>query len=261
MPNSSNSALDAERPDPRFWGPVDPAEPQPGYPMRPAAWGGPLERLLDRLRDWRGDARFGIAALLVMALIAGVVWYRLGASSPAPDTAATSPKATPATSPAAPATTSKGPDEVTVHVAGAVVSPGVYELPGSARVIDAVEAAGGGAPESDLDRLNLASKLADGQRVLVQKTGDPSAPAPAGTGEAATPGDAGATGDPGAGPVNLNSATQAQLETLPGIGPVLAQAIIAERDRRSGFRSVNELRSVRGIGDKRFADLQSLVTV
>jgi competence protein ComEA len=145
-----------------------------------------------------------------------------------------------------------------VHVAGAVTRPGVYELDGDARVIDAVESAGGGVPEADLDRLNLAEKLVDGERVLVQKVGDPAVAAapgvPAGSGHPGT------TGAP-AGPVNVNSATQAELETLPGIGPALAQSIIAERDRRGGFRAVNELRSVRGIGDKRFADLEPLVTV
>lgn len=256
MPDAPNSTLDTEHPDPAFWGPPQRGERPPGLPAGPIGWGGPWERLVDRVRDWRADPRIGIVALLVMAVIAGVVWYRIGVSS-GTDTSRSPRAASAGGPPASVAPTTTAPDEVTVHVAGAVTSPGVYELAGSARVIDAVEAAGGGAPGSDLDRLNLASKLVDGQRVLVQKVGDPTAPAVPGSspsGETVTSGEAGAI-------VNLNTATQAELETLPGIGPTLAQAIIAERDRRGGFRSVNELRSVRGIGDKRFADLQSLVTV
>jgi competence protein ComEA len=258
-----------EHPDPDFWGPPDGrdrAGRPPGLPAGPVGWGGPLERLGDRLRVWRSDPRVGIAALLVVALVAGVVWYRLGMASSAADGGSTAP--VPASAPAVPraaagaaTTTTAGASEgVTVHVAGAVATPGVYELDGDARVIDAVESAGGGVPEADLDRLNLAEKLVDGERVLVQKVGDPAAPAvPAGSGLPA----GGAPGAPGvpAGPVNVNTAGQAELETLPGIGPTLAQAIIAERERRGGFRAVNELRSVRGIGDKRFADLEPLVTI
>ena len=97
--------------------------------------------------------------------------------------------------------------------------PGVYELDGDARVIDAVEAAGGGVPEADLDRLNLAAKVVDGERVLVQKVGDPAVAAAPGV--PAGSGDPGTTGAP-AGPVNVNTATQAELENLPGIGPTLA---------------------------------------
>src|SRR5206468_6937735 len=145
---------------------------------------------------------------------------------------------------------------VTVHVAGAVAKPGVYDLAGGARVIDAVEAAGGGAPDADLNRLNLAAKVADGQRVLVQRVGEA---APAGSATSGS-GGSGGSADP-SGLVSLNSATQAELEALPGIGPSLAGAIITERERRGGFRSVNELRDVRGIGEKRFADLKDKVTI
>ncbi len=144
-----------------------------------------------------------------------------------------------------------------VHVAGAVARPGVVELALGARVIDAVEAAGGGLPEADLDRLNLAAKIADGERVLVQRIGDPAPSGPADTGapDVSTPG---ATSG---GLLNLNAATLDQLDELPGIGPVLAAAILTERDQRGGFKSVNELRDVRGIGEKRFADLRDLVAV
>ena len=146
-----------------------------------------------------------------------------------------------------------------MHVAGAVNHPGVVELRAGAPVIDAVEAVGGALADGDLDRLNLAAKVSDGQRVYVAKIGqsDPGAVGDSAGSATGEPSGDGTTG----GKVNLNTATQAQLEELPGIGPTYAQAILAERQRRGGFTSVNDLRSVRGIGDKRFAELAPLVTV
>jgi competence protein ComEA len=217
-----------------------------------------LARLTDRLQDWRSDTRLGVIALVVVAVIAGVVWYRVGVSggSPAPNVRSTSAPTTAGRRPiGGTATTTAARARLVVHVAGAVSHPGVVELPSGARVIDAIEAAGGALPNADLDRLNLAAKVADGQRVLVQRVGDPSV-ADGGTG-ASMPG-----GVPGtSGPLNLNTASAAELDQLPGIGPALAAAILAERDRRGGFHSVNELREVRGIGEKRFADLRDRVTV
>jgi len=125
-------------------------------------------------------------------------------------------------------------------------------------VIDAVEAVGGAVAGGDLDRLNLAAKLADGQRVFVPKVGEAD-PGASGGAEAPTGAGSGGAPTPSA-KVNLNTASQAQIEELPGIGPTYAQSIIAERERRGGFKSVNELRSVRGIGDKRFAELAPLLT-
>jgi competence protein ComEA len=143
-----------------------------------------------------------------------------------------------------------------VHVAGAVVHPGVVKVRAGARVGDAVTAAGGGAPGSDLDRLNLAAKVADGQRIAVGIVG---APTPA---ESAATGSTGASGTgEAAGPINLNTATATQLEELPGIGPSLAGAIISEREKRGGFKNVGELQDVRGIGELRYADIKDLVAV
>jgi competence protein ComEA len=224
-------------------------------PPRPSEWGSPLDRLIDRMRELRGDPRVGIAALLVVALVVGFVWYRLGAGDSGASSAPPLPAASASTTTGGAGADAKKGGRVTVHVAGAVARPGVYDLDANARVIDAVEAAGGGAPDADLNRLNLAAKVADGQRVHVQRVGEATPPAPGSPGGAA-----GGSADP-SGLVNLNSATPAELETLPGIGPTLAEAIIAERERRGGFRSVNELRDVRGIGEKRFADLKDKVTV
>ena len=224
------------------------------------------ERLGDRLRDWRHDARFGVVVLIGVALVAGVIWYRIGIGGASAQESRAAPAAVSTTAPnttlgdATATTGAKGaPATIAVHVAGAVQHPGVVELRTGARVIDAVEAVGGALAEGDLDRLNLAAKVTDGQRVYVAKVGqsDPGAVGDAtGANGVDEPG-AGTTG----GKVNLNTASQAQLEELPGIGPTYAEAIIAERQRRGGFTSVNDLRSVRGIGDKRFAELAPLVTV
>lgn len=216
--------------------------------------GSGLDLLRDRIDEWRADARFGVIALVIVAVIAGVVWYRVGVSGggdeASPGSVASERRPRPRSNPVA---TTARRDAVVVHVAGAVTRPGVAELPAGSRVIDAVEAAGGALPDADLDRLNLAAKVADGQRVLVPRLGEAGAVDP--TLESSSSGEI--TG----GLLNLNTATAAQLEELPGIGPVLAAAILEERERRGGFRSVNELRDVRGIGEKRFADLRERVVV
>jgi competence protein ComEA len=224
------------------------------------------ERLRDRLADWRHDARFGVVVLIGVALVAGVIWYRIGiggasaGESGGAPTAVSTTMATTTLADATATTAGKGASAtIAVHVAGAVQHPGVVELRTGARVIDAVEAVGGALGDGDLDRLNLAAKVTDGQRVYVAKVGQ-SDPGAVGSGT-----DGGGVDDPAGattgGKVNLNTATQAQLEELPGIGPTYAESIIAERQRRGGFTSVNDLRSVRGIGDKRFAELAPLVTV
>ena len=227
------------------------------------------ERLLDRLHDWRNDARVGVVALVVVAVVAGFVWYRIGVgggddAGAAPRTRAshTATNAATASTPATTASTKPKPSSarIAVHVAGAVVTPGVVELQEGARVIDAVEAVGGAHPDADLDRLNLAAKVTDGERVFVPKVGQADPGVVAGGAEGGSAGSPTGAATPGT-KLNLNTATQAQLEELPGIGPTYALAIIAERQRRGGFTSVNELRSVRGIGEKRFSEIAPLVTV
>src|SRR3989440_11495754 len=257
MPDTPRPAtVERDAPDAEFWAASEHPQRRPAFPPRPSEWGGPLERLVDRVRELRGAPRVGIAALLVLALVAGFIWYRLGAADSGDSSPARRARASAtATSGSGPGGTKKG-GRVTVHVAGAVAKPGVYDLAANARVIDAVEAAGGGAPDADLNRLNLAAQVTDGQRVLGQRPGEAAAAGAAAGGSSSGGGNA----DP-SGLVNLNSATQAELEALPGIGPSLAGAIVTERERRGGFRSVNELRDVRGIGEKRFADLKDKVTI
>jgi competence protein ComEA len=146
-----------------------------------------------------------------------------------------------------------GGGRVTVHVAGAVRHPGVYRFPAGARVNDALRRAGGPRAHADLDAVNLAAKLDDGRQILVPLR------AAAAPGLAAVP-PAGATTAPAA-PVNLNTATLEQLDTLDGVGPGIAQRILDYRAQHGGFRRVEELGEVPGIGAKRLATLTPLVTV
>lgn len=144
---------------------------------------------------------------------------------------------------------------VFVHVAGAVRKPGVYALRAGARVADAVERAGGARASADLSAVNLASKLEDGRQVLVPRRvgGGIAAGVLPSTGAVAP-------GAP-AQPIDLNTATLEQLDTLDGVGPGIAQRILDYREQHGGFRRVEELGEVPGIGDKRLATLLALVTL
>jgi competence protein ComEA len=151
-----------------------------------------------------------------------------------------------------------------VHVAGAVARPGLYHLPAGSRVADAVTLAGGKLPRADLDRLNLAARLVDGQKILVTRRGEPIPPGEAAAAAGGTLLGAGAGGDstgaPGE-PIDLNAADLAALDSLPGVGPATARAILEERTRRGGFRSTRDLLRVPGIGEGRFARLKDRVRV
>lgn len=172
-----------------------------------------------------------VAALVVLGA-AAAAWF----SRPRAEPVAPLPSAVPAAS--------AGSAVIVVAVSGKVRFPGLVRLPSGARVADAVEAAGGVLPGVDVSGLNLARKLVDGELVTVG-IGAPGGPGPAG----------------GTGKVNLNTATVAQLDALPGVGPVLAERIVAYRDSKGGFRSVGELRQVEGIGDAKFEQLKDLVTL
>ncbi|MGI5375345.1 helix-hairpin-helix domain-containing protein [Streptomyces sp. CA-251387] len=143
--------------------------------------------------------------------------------------------------------------QIVVDVSGKVREPGIHRLPAGSRVADALRAAGGVRPGTNTDGLNRARFLVDGEQVIV---GSPAVVPGAAPGAGAGGAVAGAAP---AGPVSLNTATVDQLDTLPGVGPVLAQHIIDYRTQHGGFRSVDELREVNGIGDRRFADLRNLV--
>lgn len=159
--------------------------------------------------------------------------------------------------------------EIVVDVGGKVRRPGVQRLPAGSRVADALRAAGGVRPGVGTDGLNRARFLVDGEQVLVGASAAPGtvtvpgagagAGAGAGPGAGSVSGGGGVAGAGPAAPVALSTATVDQLDTLPGVGPVLAQHIVDYRTQHGGFRSVNELREVNGIGDRRFADLRDLV--
>lgn len=210
-----------------------------------------MSELLARLRDEHPGAAAALVAVVAVAV--GVVWYRAGLSSRGAEVAGALPPPVEARAPAATTTTTEV--VVVVHIAGAVHRPGLYRLPAGARVADGVDAAGGPRPRADLDRLNLAARLVDGQRVAVALRGQPPPPGPPGDGSA------GGDGVQPAAPVDLNTADMAELETLPGIGPATARRILDERDRRGGFSSVRDLLRVPGIGERRFAELRHRVRV
>ena len=198
------------------------------------------------LREWlSGLTRREVALLSVVGLaaVAGVGWWYLR-SLPQPVAVHARPAPAPSVAPT--------PASVIVHVAGWVASPGVYELPEGARVVDAVEEAGGARRGAELGALNLAAVLVDGQQVVVPRAGE--APAPA-----ATVG--GAPGTTAGTLVNVNTATAEELETLPGIGEVLAATIVQHREEHGPFTSVDQLLDVSGIGEVTLEEIRDLVTV
>jgi len=144
-----------------------------------------------------------------------------------------------------------------IHVVGAVVNPGLYEIGADSRVADAIAKAGGATPTADLTLINLAAKLADGQQLVVPEIGSASSAgaAPAGTGGAVS----GANGAQQ--PVNINTATVDQLDSLDGIGPKTAQKIVDYREAHGGFKSIEELMEVPGIGSSKFEQLRSQVVI
>jgi competence protein ComEA len=185
----------------------------------------------------RGRALAYVLALLVALALAGRFAFGRSEARPA---------ATPVVAMRAePAPVKK----LLVHVVGAVREPGLYRLDDGSRVDDALQAAGGPKPRANLELINLAAPVADGQQVIVPVRG----------GDGAAGGGAAGLSGASAGPVHLNSATLEQLDTLPGIGPVTAQKILDYRNEHGAFSSVDELDSVPGIGPARLAELKKLV--
>jgi competence protein ComEA len=156
-----------------------------------------------------------------------------------------------------PSSTTAG--EIVVHAAGAVARPGLQRLAPGARVADVLEAAGGPTSDADLDRLNLAAPVADGQRLFVPRIGEVAPPTVAPEGGATSSG-GGAAGEPTAsGPIDLNTATAEELDALPGVGPATAAAIIDHRESNGRFANVDDLLDVRGIGPAKLEGLRDLV--
>jgi competence protein ComEA len=263
---------------------------------RPGRHAGPRLSLPRRLLGRTGDTvapslqgglgitahHVTVAALVLAAAMAVAAWMLVrsvpeplprraslqlpAGATPAAAVVPTSPTA-PASSPvsaaaAAPVTGTAGAvaspaDDLVVHVAGKVRRPGVRTLPAGARVVDAIEAAGGARPGARLGLLNLARPLVDGEQIAVGVAG---AVAPALPGVTALPAPSAPVGSTGA-LVNLNTATQVELEELPDVGPVTATSIMEWRTEHGGFSTVDELLEVSGIGEVTLGELRPLVTV
>lgn len=200
---------------------------------------------VDEVLDTTGTGwRMLVVGCLVVGVAVGALWW-LTRQAPVPVDSTL-----PLVEPASVTTTTAPAGPVVVHVAGAVVHPGVQQLPAMSRVIDAVEGAGGLAPEADAGRVNLAAELVDGSQIYVPAVGE-EPPVVAGM-------DAGTSGD---GLVDVNVADSTTLESLPGIGPSTAAAIIDHRERNGPFATVDGLLEVRGIGEAKLAGLRDLVRV
>lgn len=225
--------------------------PELRRPAPPLTW---RERI-DSVADATGvtPARLLVGAVLATAALVAGLWLL----RPPPDPVEVSLPFASTTAPSLTSTAPTAPSTLLVHVAGAVLVPGVHEVPAGARVIDAIDAAGGLAPGADGARINLAAPVADGERVYVPVVGEEPPPAVVGSsGAGGTASSGGATG-----PVNLNSADEAALDLLPGVGPATAAAIVEHRDRIGRFTSVDQLLDVRGIGEAKLEQLRPLVVV
>jgi competence protein ComEA len=199
----------------------------------------------------RGVRALAAVAVLVIVVAAFLAWRARPRVEPVAAPSFGSDAGAVTDGPAAPTSAAPSAAEVIVAVEGKVEKPGVVHLPAGSRVADALEAAGGAKPGVDVAMLNLARKVVDGELILVGVTPSPGMSVPAAAGGATAAG----------GPVNLNTATLADLDTLPGVGPVLAQRILDARTAQGGFKAVSDLRKVDGIGDARYEELKDLVTV
>jgi competence protein ComEA len=223
----------------------------------------PETMLPDRLRGSRFALSPRHVVVVALVLVIGLAWAGCSVLRarpqvvPDPQPSAGLVPGTPVTSPpgASPAATPSGSAAVVVvHVAGKVRRPGLVRAKPGSRVADVLAMAGGALPGVDLTTLNLARPVTDGEQILVGVSG---APQPTGTqlGSPTTPGTT--TGEP----LNLNTATLAQLDSLPGVGPVLAQRILDWRTEHGRFTSVDELQEVTGVGTKKFESLKPHVHV
>lgn len=216
----------------------------------------------ERLRASRWALSLRHIAVVAVILVLGLVWAGWSvfhsrpeiipdASTSPPTAVGGSPVAQPPTPGASASSSSSAPAEVVVDVAGKVRRPGLVRAKPGSRVADVLALAGGALPGVDLTSLNLARQVADGEQILVGIPGGapPSPPGPGGTPTSS------------ASPVDLNKATLAELEGLPGVGPVLAQRILDWRTEHGRFTAVDELQEVSGVGAKKFESLKPHVRV
>ena len=215
----------------------------------------------------RFAARHKIPLIIVLlAVIAGVVYMHnwLGqnkdvyvlvksTSTPSPDVLsedAQPPRAT------GYASSNPTAGKVVVYITGEVVNPGVYDVDPGSRVNDVLGLAGGGTADADLTKINLAAPVSDGMQITVPKIGDDTPDQPPITTMQSQD-----SGQAAGGLVNINTADAAQLETLPGIGPATAQAIIEYRASHGAFKNISDIKNVPGIGDSKFDKIKDLITV
>jgi competence protein ComEA len=234
--------------------------PSRAEPDRPRPAPALTAALTERLRAWAGWIGAGriVGGGVLLAVVLAGGWWLLRTPPPPteaglPYAATTTGPPTSASPPSPPSTPGSGPVRIVVHVAGAVAHPGVYELPAGARVGEAIETAGGVSRRADPGALNLAAPLGDGERVYVPKVGE-TVPVVA-TGE----NQAGSAAP--AGPIDVNRASAEQLDTLPGIGPATAAAIVDHRESNGPFATVDDLEAVRGIGPAKLDAIRDLVSV
>jgi competence protein ComEA len=226
----------------------------------------PVRNVSERTKawiGWFGLSRLIASAVAVLIVCGGAYWL---VRTPPPPSEAALPRVEAAGLPVstmsvpivvASEVASAATSGVTVHVAGSVLTPGVYELGSGARVYEAIDRAGGITDDADVDALNLAAPLADGTRIYVPAVGEEvlagaliDVPVVEGADE---------TGP--VGPIDVNRATAAEFDGLPGVGPATSTAIVTERERNGPFLSVDDLERVPGIGPAKLASIRDLVTV
>ena len=230
--------------------------PSPIEPFRPLpdrTWRERVDDVVERVRESRRVRVIAGAGGALLVAVVGFALLRPAGAAPAPE--ATLPRASTTIAVPTGPTTSSGGAVVVVQAAGAVQHPGLYRLPPGSRVDDLVTAAGGFVDGADADRLNLAALVSDGQKIYVPRVGE-QIPPDVSPGASTSGGDSTSTQ-----PLDLNQATLQQLDTLPGVGPATAQAILDYRAQHGRFRSVDDLLNVRGIGDAKLEQLRPLVRV